>query len=386
MPNMGGGGGITKSASPPVSPVAGELWSDTDDNTLYRRNDSNNAWHNVSGEVNKFTTAATFTPAIQSGDTSIGLDTTLMTAGKIIVNVDGDADITLSTATNAFRTVSPSSSLTIVSVNGTDMSDFSYDSKLLAVDSQETVVLAVFFKTDGSIMYISGNTGDIFQYTLSTPWDVSTGSYASKLFDTSSQDSTPAALSFKSDGATVWVMGKDADVISQYTLSTPWDISTSSYASKQFSVASQENIAQGLYVSSDGTKFYVCGGQNDTVYQYTMSTPYDISTGSYASKSFDASTQVGNAQGLQFKSDGTMFYVLDSTTQKIFQYTMSTPYDVSTASYNSKFLDSSSQDSQPLGVYVNIDENRVYVAGAGNDDIFQYSGTNFGGTAYATVY
>jgi len=43
MPNMGGGGGgITKSASPPVSPVAGELWSDTDNNQLYRRNDAKN--------------------------------------------------------------------------------------------------------------------------------------------------------------------------------------------------------------------------------------------------------------------------------------------------------------------------------------------------------
>ena len=54
MPNMGGGGGgITKSASPPVSPVAGELWSDTDNNQLYRRNDANDEWLTVMGEEAK---------------------------------------------------------------------------------------------------------------------------------------------------------------------------------------------------------------------------------------------------------------------------------------------------------------------------------------------
>ena len=50
MPNMGGGGGgLTKSGSDPAaSSTAGDLWSDTDNNKIYRRNDGNTAWTQLS--------------------------------------------------------------------------------------------------------------------------------------------------------------------------------------------------------------------------------------------------------------------------------------------------------------------------------------------------
>ena len=65
MPNMGGGGGgIIKSASDPATTAtAGDLWSDTDNEKLYRRNDANDAWlelanYPVAGDelVNDYTT------------------------------------------------------------------------------------------------------------------------------------------------------------------------------------------------------------------------------------------------------------------------------------------------------------------------------------------
>ena len=45
MPNMGGAAAIFKQASDPgSSAVAGDLWSDTDNEALYRRNDANDGW------------------------------------------------------------------------------------------------------------------------------------------------------------------------------------------------------------------------------------------------------------------------------------------------------------------------------------------------------
>jgi hypothetical protein len=38
-------------------------------------------------------------------------------------------------------------------------------------------------------------------------------------------------------------------------------------------------------------------------------------------------------QGLFFKPDGLLFYVLGRDTDKIYQYSMSTAWDMSTASY-----------------------------------------------------
>ena len=50
MPNMGSGGGMgVIQSSAPLSPKAGSLWSDTDDNTVYRRSDDESEWQNSAG-------------------------------------------------------------------------------------------------------------------------------------------------------------------------------------------------------------------------------------------------------------------------------------------------------------------------------------------------
>jgi hypothetical protein len=47
------------------------------------------------------------------------------------------------------------------------------------------------------------------------------------------------------------------------------------------SVSSQDTSPYGLAFSSDGTKMYVTGNTNDTVYQYSLSTAWDVSTASF---------------------------------------------------------------------------------------------------------
>ena len=78
-------------------------------------------------------------------------------------------------------------------------------------------------------------------------------------------------------------------------------------------------------------------------------------------------------------------YVLDNVPDDVFQYSLSTAFDVSTASYDNSALDVSSQDNSPLGLFVDIAENRVFVGGLQNDTVYQYEGGSFAGTAYATV-
>ena len=53
-------------------------------------------------------------------------------------------------------------------------------------------------------------------------------------------------------------------------LSTAWDVSTASYNNVSFYVGSQEPYPGGVAFSSDGSKMYIVGYTNDTVYQYTL--------------------------------------------------------------------------------------------------------------------
>ena len=62
---------------------------------------------------------------------------------------------------------------------GYQVSSISYDNKSSSSSSQNTYMLGIGFNADGTKMYRTGysSTKAIFQYTLSTAWDISTASY-----------------------------------------------------------------------------------------------------------------------------------------------------------------------------------------------------------------
>ena len=158
-----------------------------------------------------------------------------------------------------------------------DITNCSYDTVSKSVRSQDSSPLAVAFNSDGSKMYIVGNSNDrVFQYSLSTPWNVNTATYDSISKSVSSQDSAPYDVAFNSDGSKMYIMGNNNKTVFQYTLSTPWNVSTATYDTSK-SVSSQDSAPYGVAFNSDGSKMYIIGASNDTVYQYTVggTTEYD---------------------------------------------------------------------------------------------------------------
>jgi sugar lactone lactonase YvrE len=314
-----------------------------------------------------------------------------------------------------------------------DVSTASYASKSFSVAGQEANTNGLFFKPDGTAMYIVGVTSDtVFQYTLSTAWDVSTASYASKSFSVAAQDTAPQTLFFKPDGAVMYMVGSASDTVFQYTLGTAWDVSTASYASILLSVSAQDTVPTGLFIDSAGTSLYVAGNTNnrvsqftlptawslvagwttkvglgpyyrsalvtsraitptdvflssdsttmyvadnntDTVVQYTLTTPGDIGTAFYPLKSFVVSGQDSTLTGLFFKPDGTAMYIVGSATNRVYQYTLSTAWDVATASYASKSFSVSGQENNPSGLFFKPDGTAMYVVGSTADTVFQYT-------------
>jgi hypothetical protein len=118
----------------------------------------------------------------------------------------------------------------------------------------------------------------------------------------------------------MYMIGSTSDQVHQYTLSTGFDLSSASYDSVNFSVASEENNPQDLDFNTDGTKMYIVGRENDSLLQYSLSTAFDISTASYDSVSFSVASQDGNPYGLNFSSDGQKFFVLGGDNASVFQY------------------------------------------------------------------
>ncbi len=67
----------------------------------------------------------------------------------------------------------------------------------------------------------------------------------------------------------MFITGSTGDDVNVYNLTTPWDISTAAFVNV-FSVAGQDITPSGIYIKPDGTKMYIVGSTNDAVYQYTV--------------------------------------------------------------------------------------------------------------------
>jgi len=254
-----------------------------------------------------------------------------------------------------------------------DLANAAYDSVSFSVASQETSPAFVQFKADGTKMYVGGSGSDtVYQYSLSTAWDASTASYDSVSFSVASQENNLRGLYIKQDGTKFYTIGIQADVVHQYSMSTAWDISSASYDSVSFSVSSQENEAQGISFKSDGTKMFIVGSLGDEVNEFSLSTAWDISSASFTIN-FSVSGQDTNPNDLYFKPDGTKFWVSGDTNDTVYQYSCSAAWDISTASYDSVSFSVATQDTGPQGLAFGNNGTKMYVVGSVTDIIYQYS-------------
>jgi len=238
------------------------------------------------------------------------------------------------------------------------------------VSSQETDPRDVRFNTDGTKMFVIGTFGGkVQEYTLTTGFDVSTASF-SQFFSVYSQETDARGLAFNNDGTKMFVVGIDGDDVNEYTLSTGFDVSTASY-SQNFSVASQETAPQGITFNNDGTKMFIVGNVGDDVNEYTLTTGFDVSTASY-SQNFSVASQETAPSGIAFNADGTKMFICGGGGDDVNEYTLTTGFDVSTASYTQNFS-VSSQETSVEGVTFNNDGSKMFLVGIDGDDVNEYT-------------
>ena len=257
-----------------------------------------------------------------------------------------------------------------------DISTASYTDNL-SISEQTSSPTGMFFKPDGSEVFVTDFTHKrVFRLSLSTNWDVSTGTFSYPTTDYFELiDTVVTGLFFKPDGSKMFVGGTGSDVVREYSLSTAWAIETASFTTS-FSVSSQDSGVGDLFFrndnsSDDGKKMYVLGSQNDRLYAYDLTTAWDISTAS-----FDEFVYVGTEApvptGLAFANDGSKFYVSCNNTDKIYEYDLSTNWDISTESFNQS-VSVSQQSTTPQGIELSPTGDRLYVADVTGDNIHQYT-------------
>ena len=253
------------------------------------------------------------------------------------------------------------------------LSNVTYDSVDFAVGSQDADPRGVAFSTDGTKMFVAGNSGDsIYQYTLSTAHDISTATYNSSF---AAQGTNVLDVVFNSDGTKMYApsVSPSPSSIYEYDLSTAFDITTVTYNSVSLNISSQSTgTVHGISFNDDGTKLYTAIS-GSSVYEYVLSTAYDLSTASYNNLVFNAQSQVSDISGVTFNSDGTKMFISDNGTDAVYQYSLNTPFSIGTVTYDNVSISLSSQDSDIEGVTFSSDFTKMYIAGSSNNKIYQYS-------------
>ena len=266
-----------------------------------------------------------------------------------------------------------------------DISTATYNSVSIALTISGPAGL--YFKDDGSALYIA-YFDSLRRYNLSTNWDLSTTLFSEDVYSTRVEGQTAGADSifFKPDGLSVY-FGNSSDDILKHDLNAAWDLYS---FSNDIDIASSSNLvinAQTLNATAFsfddiGTKIYLCDFEVDgnsqldgiNIYQYTLSTAWDLSTATYDAGGDLALgvTNLGNVWSISFKNDGTTMYLLDSD-NLLRSYSLSIAWDTSTATDDSVYLDMTAEDSVPSSVYFKPDGSVLFVVGATNDSMYEWS-------------
>ena len=225
----------------------------------------------------------------------------------------------------------------------------------------------IAFNPDGTKMFVSaGNAsssphdagdGDDFinEYNLPTPFDISTAVYAG---DSARCDLTGTIrgnigdMVFSSDGLKIFTVtrgtnGTNRDLVYRYDLTAPYDVSTCVYVAnvnpdttaiqdgwRYGSLGVNKNHVQGIEINPDGTKIFLSFNDVnnpdslDGIREYTLSTPYDLSTISQVDNAGILLTQ-SNPDAIFFSANGKRIFVTDHVRHTVAQYSLSKAYDTS---------------------------------------------------------
>ena len=219
---------------------------------------------------------------------------------------------------------------------------------------------------------VDSSTDHIRRYDFGTAWDLSTLNTtmtSGQQVNHNSIDAGPVDVAFNSSGTKMYVAGQNSDYVYQWNLTTAWDLSTASYNS-DLNVQGSSRVNggfNGLFVKPDGTSLYTVCRNTDRVAKWNM-TGENISTGTIDGV-YNVDGQNTYPFDVAWSPDGSAMYV-SGNNNGFYKYNATTPFSLSGISHDSSFsvtINTNASES----FFIKPDETRMYTMY--NNEISQWN-------------
>tara|TARA_E500000178_G_scaffold141055_1_gene140686 strand:+ start:206 stop:2437 length:2232 start_codon:yes stop_codon:yes gene_type:complete len=249
----------------------------------------------------------------------------------------------------------------------------------------------------------------IHEYNLSTPYDISTRTYAGndeRCKTGSGSDGTETQfihdLEFSSDGMKLFTTtrGNDGDVVYRFDLTSPYDISTCTYISETIDLDSDntlqngsnagtrsstdDNRLQGMEINENGTKLFLVyhgvGSEKPRLLEYQLSTPYDLATISLVTSAGIALDGQGvvNPNTMRFSANGKRIFIISHSSgdQAVTQISLNVAYNTSAFTIDGTvslipFLRATGKD-EPRGIAFSSSGLKMYIGDDTAQEIYEF--------------
>ena len=299
--------------------------------------------------------------AVYSDDSARSIGTEDFTSNP--VSLDTQPTIPINFDNTSSGTTYPYGVLNLEYVNDLSISIFENASKGIAA------------KPDGTRLYVYGLSGNkVRQFNLSDPWNLDTAisREESPVFDSETQYGNE--IFFKPDGTKLYLTTQNSTIY-QYSLSTPWEVDTLTYDNVMldYSQSPIPSYSSSFSITNDGIHMYLA--QDGTIYRFEMSSPWDISTSTFQESANVTARAGGVINDVSVNNSGDKLIVLDV----LFEmngfydlYDLTTANDLNTMTYNSTYTVYNNIVQQPESMYIDSNtETEMYVLA--NNVVHRYS-------------
>lgn len=254
-----------------------------------------------------------------------------------------------------------------------NIDEFSFNAETtLSGDAAAILMVDLWIRPGGEDLYLNRERTsgtNVFQWKMSTGHDLSTISFHGADFPIGGSDS-PRGIALREDDGLgfflTWRNPTNPDAIYRWPIPTAWDVTSRVVNDDSRLPFDIGNTPRGQWWKPDGTEIYFLDVNVAawTVYQYTPVSAW-TPAGATQTNTFDISSEVFSATGVCLSNDGAKMYVanlrVDALNGDIFQYNLTTPWDISSAVYSGRSISLPGGTGQdPRGIAMKDDIIYIY--------------------------